>query len=84
MKVRQQYEGQVREYLDRGATVLQAVTLKQWSDAGATTLVARSFDDVTEAWEEIQVIHSKNNSTIHWRWVHEEDIHNKEEVKDNE
>ena len=85
MKVRQQYEGQVREYLDRGATVLQAVTLKQWSDAGATTLVARSLDDVTEAWEEIQVIHySKNNSTIHWRWVHEEDIHNKEEVKDNE
>jgi Holliday junction resolvase len=70
-KTREQYEGLIREYLDRGATVLQAVTLKNWDDAGATTLVARSLEDVKEAWNNIHIIryhYDKDAITTSTRW----------------
>ena len=70
-KTREQYEGLIREYLDRGATVLQAVTLKNWDDAGATTLVARSLEDVKEAWNNIHIIryhYDKDAITTRTRW----------------
>lgn len=67
-QVREQYTGLIREFLDRGATVLQAVTLKQWDDAGATTLVARSLEDVTELWKGLHVINYKDTGTMLARW----------------
>ncbi len=44
--IRNKYVGDVREWLDQGATLRQALTLKEWHKAGAVALVASSVEDL--------------------------------------
>jgi hypothetical protein len=46
--LRDKYCGDVRRWLDQGATLRQALALKEWKKAGATALVAKSVKDIEE------------------------------------
>ena len=50
--IRDKYEGDMRMWLDQGATLRQALALKQWQEAGATALIATCVYDLEEKQKE--------------------------------
>lgn len=46
LSIRDKYTGEMREWLDKGATLRQATTLKVWKRAGAVALVATCIEDL--------------------------------------